>query len=85
VKGSTKTSEKQWNARRVLAAQQGDRIKKVAAELAEAEAGNKAFIGHYQPAITQVFNTLSEAEITQLKETAKEWNETEVPKEVQQK
>lgn len=84
MKGS-KTSEKNWTARRVLAAQQRDHIKEVAVELAETEAGDKGFIGHYQPAITQVFNSLSEAEVAELNETAKQWNEAEVPKEVQQK
>ena len=51
----------------------------------DATPGSQAFLGHYQSALSNIVNSLSEKEVEEAKETAKEWNSRGPPAEVQKR
>jgi hypothetical protein len=76
------TSSKSWTAKSVCGNLFADRI---SAEQIKLSDGGEKDIGKYRPALANVFEQLSEAELKQCEDLAVDWNTKPLPDEVQRK
>jgi len=76
------TSAKTWNAKSVCTYIFAERISNEKKRLSD---GGEKDIGKYRPALLNIFEELSEAELKQCEELAVEWNSKALPDEVQRK
>ncbi|KAI6141476.1 hypothetical protein BKA82DRAFT_125401, partial [Pisolithus tinctorius] len=80
-KGLVKYGSK-WTALKVIKLQHKKDIQQVLVK-ARIQPGTSAMIKHYQPAIQQVVQSLTKAELDRAAHLAKEWNERKLPPEAQ--
>lgn len=76
---------KTWTAKRVIGHKYKEEIRLLAKAEWNAAPGSKAFLEHYQKAVTTVMNRRSEEEREEAESLAKEWNTHMLPDELRYK
>lgn len=76
---------KRWNCRLVIAKQKPEGLKAEIRKLTSAPEGTTDYMSFYQTGLTNLIQTLDQAEVSKAKETAKLWNGRGPPPDIQAK